>query len=183
MVGLLELMIGAFTGSGVTDVPGMDIAKWLMAISVAVGAPGSLWAQDPDAGQVEYMGHCASCHGVDGKGQGPTASKLKRRPPDLTMLAKRNRGVFSPSAVYEKIDGRKSAHGSGEMPVWGCRQPPAPPPLIWKKKVSRPRPADSPTVSRPRPAESHLDLSCDPAPVIRERILAIVEYLGEIQEK
>jgi hypothetical protein len=157
-------------------------AKWRMVVSVMIALIAPLWAQDLDAGRSEYLSHCATCHGVDGKGQGPTSAKLKTRPADLTRLAKRNGGVFSPSAVYEAIDGRKTTHGNGEMPVWGCRHDRPPPPPIWTKKVTRPRPSDV-KVDRPRPTESHLDLSCDSEPVIRERILAIVEYLRTIQGK
>jgi hypothetical protein len=160
----------------------ITVVQWLVVISVLVGMGMSGWAQDLDVSRSEYLSHCATCHGDDGKGQGPTSAKLKTRPADLTGLAKKKGGVFSPSAGYEAIDGRKTAHGNGEMPVWGCRQPSAPPPPIWKKKVTRPRPGDV-KVDRPRPAESHLDLSCDPEPVIRGRILAIVEYLRIIQGK
>jgi mono/diheme cytochrome c family protein len=156
--------------------------KWLMVVSAVVGWNASSWAQDLDAGRSEYLANCATCHGVDGRGQVSAGSKLKRRAADLTLLARRNGGVFSPTAVYEKIDGRNTAHGSGDMPVWGCRHP-APPPPVSQRKVSRPRPSDSPKVYRPRPTESHLDLSCDPEPVIRQRLLAIVEYLGGIQAK
>jgi hypothetical protein len=41
--------------------------------------------------------------------------------PDLTVLAKKNNGVFPAMHVSEVIDGEfeKPAHGSKEMPVWG----------------------------------------------------------------
>ena len=44
-------------------------------------------------------------------------------PANLTVLTKKNNGVFPFEAVYEVIDGRKevTAHGTREMPVWGRR--------------------------------------------------------------
>lgn len=64
---------------------------------------------------------CASCHGVQGKGDGPAAAALKKPPADLTQLAKRNGGKFPTEKVRDYIDGAKAvaAHGSRDMPVWG----------------------------------------------------------------
>jgi mono/diheme cytochrome c family protein len=36
--------------------------------------------------------YCASCHGADGKGDGPMAKSLKVKPADLTRIAARNGG-------------------------------------------------------------------------------------------
>ncbi len=73
------------------------------------------------SGQKLYLAHCASCHGADGKGSGPAATALKVPPPDLTTLAKRNKGNFPREHVQKTISGEDvmSAHGSREMPVWG----------------------------------------------------------------
>jgi mono/diheme cytochrome c family protein len=73
------------------------------------------------SGEEMYMNYCASCHGKDGKGNGPAAPALKRQPSDLTMLSKKNGGKFPGNAVYVAISGQftVSAHGSREMPVWG----------------------------------------------------------------
>jgi len=67
--------------------------------------------------------YCASCHGRDGKGQGPAAIVLKTPPPDLTMLT-REHGAFPRARVAAVIGGESSvpflpSHGSREMPVWG----------------------------------------------------------------
>jgi len=73
------------------------------------------------SGQQIYQQFCAACHGLDAKGNGPTASRLKTPPPDLTTLAKRNMGKFP----YDYVAGvlrfgpGPSAHGSSDMPVWG----------------------------------------------------------------
>ena len=79
-------------------------------------------AKDP-RGESQYMQRCATCHGVDAKGNGPLAAELITSPADLTRLAKRNGGIFPENAVNEKIDGRRQveAHGPRDMPVWGYR--------------------------------------------------------------
>lgn len=43
-------------------------------------------------------------HGADAKGAGPLSDKLKTKPTDLTLLAKRNHGSFDSTAVYQMID-------------------------------------------------------------------------------
>jgi mono/diheme cytochrome c family protein len=66
--------------------------------------------------------YCAPCHGVNGTGNGPAASALKKRPPDLTRIAQRNDGTFPEDRVRNIVAGSApaiSAHGSREMPVWG----------------------------------------------------------------
>jgi mono/diheme cytochrome c family protein len=68
-----------------------------------------------------YKAYCASCHGPEGKGNGPAAPALKEAPADLTTIAKRHGGTFSATDVEETISGRavRAAHGSREMPIWG----------------------------------------------------------------
>jgi len=67
--------------------------------------------------------YCAPCHGRDGKGGGPVAVALKRRPPDLTGIATRNGGIFPKARVEAFVtNGGVSlspAHGTAEMPAWG----------------------------------------------------------------
>jgi hypothetical protein len=66
--------------------------------------------------------YCASCHGRDGKGDGPVAAALNRRPPDLTSIARRNSGRFPTDRVERFVTGDREpslAHGSADMPVWG----------------------------------------------------------------
>jgi len=80
--------------------------KWLMVANVIIGLNASGWTQDSDASRAEYLSSCAPCHGTDGKGDGPRSSKLRAKPADLTIFAKKNNGVFPVSAIYEAIDGR-----------------------------------------------------------------------------
>jgi mono/diheme cytochrome c family protein len=73
------------------------------------------------SGAEAFQTYCASCHGTDGRGTGPAAAALNRRPPDLTLIAARNNGQFPAFRVTHIIDGYdvQFAHGSHEMPVWG----------------------------------------------------------------
>jgi mono/diheme cytochrome c family protein len=72
-------------------------------------------------GSVLFTTYCATCHGERAKGDGPLAANLRKPPADLTLLARRNGGIFSAEMVARIIDGRKplSGHGGGDMPVWG----------------------------------------------------------------
>jgi hypothetical protein len=142
------------------------VTKSLMIASICIGSNASGWGAD---GKEEFLSNCAGCHGVDGKGKGPLSKALKSKPADLTTVAKRNNGVFSKSAVYEKIDGRKSprSHRLSDMPIWGCRHGPPP-----DKRKKAPKPDALNTL---------LDLPCPPEADIRSRIQSIVDYLGQIQ--
>jgi mono/diheme cytochrome c family protein len=68
-----------------------------------------------------FRAYCASCHGKDGRGNGPAAPALKVTAPDLTAIAKNNGGRFPSVRVRQIIMGEDviTAHGSREMPVWG----------------------------------------------------------------
>ena len=73
------------------------------------------------AGKQTYKEYCAACHGFDGKGGGPAASSLSKRPPNLTTLAKRHGGKFPGEYVRGVLvfGPGYSAHGASDMPVWG----------------------------------------------------------------
>jgi mono/diheme cytochrome c family protein len=68
-----------------------------------------------------YRNYCATCHGPGGKGNGPAAAALKTPPPDLTVLAKNNKGKFPDLKVQYILENGTdlAAHGSKDMPVWG----------------------------------------------------------------
>jgi hypothetical protein len=129
---------------------------------------GSRWTGDIDVGEREYSYSCAVCHGADGKGKGPLSVELKSIPADLTVLAKKNDGVFPFNSAYEIIDGRRTviAHGTRDMPIWGDRYMPDPSRAII-----------------PRPSENILSLFYDPEGLVQMRILAVIDYLNRIQEK
>ncbi len=76
---------------------------------------------DPTSGMEMYKAYCASCHGLDGKGDGPAAAALNAPATNLTTLAVKNGGTFPAAHVAAVIqgDGVTAAHGSKDMPVWG----------------------------------------------------------------
>ncbi len=78
-------------------------------------------ATSPDSGAKMYNEYCASCHGKDGKGDGPAAAALTPRPETLTTIATRNGGKFPDAKIQNYIEGvdHVAAHGSRDMPVWG----------------------------------------------------------------
>lgn len=82
---------------------------------------GMVAAQEQSYGEAEYLNSCAACHGFHGRGDGPLAEVLMRRPADLTVLKKKNGGEFPYYQVFAVIDGRSivASHGAREMPVWG----------------------------------------------------------------
>ena len=74
------------------------------------------------SGRDIFRYYCASCHGTDGRGNGPVAAQLKTRPADLTKLAATNRGQFPLDRVQALVtQGRPGTptHGTSDMPVWG----------------------------------------------------------------
>ncbi len=73
-------------------------------------------------GRDTYDRYCAGCHGRTGRGDGPVAGSLKTLVPDLTSMAERNAGVFPRERARAAIVNTErpiTAHGSGDMPVWG----------------------------------------------------------------
>ena len=92
---------------------------WAMIVTMAL-AGGPALAGDAAAGKETYLRYCATCHGTEGRGDGPTAAILTLQPIDLTQLAARAGGVLPIGRIVARIDGREPmvAHGS-PMPVWG----------------------------------------------------------------
>jgi len=78
-------------------------------------------AGELDAGRELYIQYCSSCHGENGRGNGPVSAYLKIKVPDLTLLRKNNKGNYPTDAVMSAIDGRRmvKGHGDRKMPVWG----------------------------------------------------------------
>jgi hypothetical protein len=73
------------------------------------------------SGADSYQHFCSSCHGREGRGDGPLATEMRTTPADLTTLASRSGGQFPRARVQSLLDGTSTtrAHGSAEMPVWG----------------------------------------------------------------
>ena len=94
--------------------------KHAVAILVTMlASQNSAMAQDADIGAELYEAHCAVCHGLNGRGNGPLAPALLLQPPALQDLVKRHDG-FPMERVVTRIDGRDPlvSHGS-PMPVYG----------------------------------------------------------------
>jgi hypothetical protein len=76
-----------------------------------------------DMGKAIYLDNCASCHGMTGQGDGPLRPFLSKPPSDLTLMTRRNQGIFPHQRLWESIDGRgfgdSGPHGSRDMPIWG----------------------------------------------------------------
>jgi hypothetical protein len=72
-------------------------------------------------GEENYQQYCAACHGAGGLGDGPVASAIFKKVPDLTRIAERRDGQFPRQMIANAIDGRWQidAHGTRMMPVWG----------------------------------------------------------------
>jgi mono/diheme cytochrome c family protein len=89
-----------------------------------VAPPAAPPPQSPVAlvgGAYTFRTYCASCHGVDAKGDGPLSESLRYQPPDLTRIAKRHGGEFPAEKVIRIVDGRSplKGHGGPDMPIWG----------------------------------------------------------------
>jgi mono/diheme cytochrome c family protein len=99
--------------------PNLFVSGLLMLLLLVIGT--TLGAAEVDAGKELYVQYCSSCHGVDGRGNGPVSAYLKIKVPDLTLLRKNNKGIYPLDEVMSAIDGRRTvrAHGDRKMPVWG----------------------------------------------------------------
>lgn len=122
-------------------------------------ATGVALALEP-IGKLEFQKNCAACHGMEGKGDGPFIEFLKQTPSDLTLIAKRNNGVFPQQEVYDWIaDPQKlRAHGTQEMPIWGDR---------YSEEI----------------LEKYGPFYTGPSGSARGRILELVFYLSTIQQQ
>ncbi len=125
----------------------------LAGVALLLLLGGAAHADDVADGKRLYLRLCASCHGRDGRGDGPVAKALGEPPTDLTRLAHDNGGDFPALQTVIAIDGTRTvrAHGVSEMPVWG-------------------------EVLGPKPGEGE-DVRDD----ARTTVLVIVEYLGTLQ--
>lgn len=126
---------------------------------MAAPAVAQVATQKPDLGKSEFDANCASCHGLTGKGNGPVTDLLKKSPPDLTLLAKKNGGVLPFARLYEIIDGANvPGHGTREMPVWGREY-------------------------RIIAGEHYVDQPYDPEVYVRGKILALIDYINRLQAR
>lgn len=138
----------------------MALVTLLLAAASSLGTAAFAQKEKVDVGKQEFKTHCAACHGTDAKGNGSEAYNLEVAPPDLTLLARNNAGVFPVDHVLDVIDGRAriKSHGLREMPVWGKRYAAS-------------------------AAEDFADSPYEQEAFIRGRVLILADYLRRIQQK
>ena len=132
-----------------------------VALLIAVTPTFALSAEQAP-GQLEYEASCAMCHGPSGNGDGWLSKHLTYPVASLTQLKKKNGGVFPFDRTYEVIDGRRDVkmHGPRGMPVWGA---------IYREQ--------SDEAYESNPWRFHIGEGN-----VRARILALIEYIAQIQE-
>ena len=111
----------AILGGGVSAALALLALSWLTAAGEAAPQAPPILIESL-AGRDSFDRYCASCHGTGGRGDGPVASALRTRPPDLASLARRSGGAFPRDRVRDFITGTGRtlpAHGTTDMPVWG----------------------------------------------------------------
>jgi len=139
----------------------IPFAAALLGAALVTPAWADTLASDP--GRYEYMSNCAACHGVGGKGDGPVAQAMTKKPSDLTTLARRNGGALPVQLVWEMIDGRSTldifGHGTRDMPIWGAD---------YRAQAQL----------QPDPAVAER-----PEWFVRGRIVALIDYLQRLQAK
>jgi mono/diheme cytochrome c family protein len=110
----------------------MRLLRLIFLVAAFVILAGVIRSQEPHknsgarpadigSGEKTFIKHCASCHGVDGSGNGPVARALKPAPTNLTTLSRKNQGKYPAGFVSTvlKFGRNLAAHGSQDMPVWG----------------------------------------------------------------
>jgi mono/diheme cytochrome c family protein len=130
----------------------------LVFSACAVSLAGTATAQDAKIGQEEYRQHCAACHGLEGRGDGPIGQMLKTPAPNLARIAQRNGGTYPVEKIYDIIEGSSvvAAHGTRDMPLWGDRY----------RRDAKPQTPDQSDVATQQ---------------AQQRILSLVYYLGTLQ--
>ncbi len=100
----------------------MICAAFFAGVSCSAQKPDTTRLIDSMEGPALYKAYCATCHGTDGKGNGPMTESLKIKTPDLTRISIREGSKFPLARVQKIISGEESmaaGHGTREMPVWG----------------------------------------------------------------
>jgi hypothetical protein len=79
-----------------------------------------IFHSDPSSGKQMFKDYCATCHGMDGKGDGPAAELLEVKTSDLTTIAKRHHSKSTALFVSEFLRNKTcQTNGKINLPVWG----------------------------------------------------------------
>jgi hypothetical protein len=90
-------------------------------VAVAAAAPSARADDGMSAhfGGLSYRLLCVGCHGADGRGNAAVSRALKLRNTDLTIIARRNGGVFPDEEVAIAITGLgDTGHARVRMTPW-----------------------------------------------------------------
>ncbi|MCX7890589.1 MAG: cytochrome c [Rhodobacteraceae bacterium] len=99
---------------------GQDMVR-LAAFGAALAILAGCTPAEPEpTGRALFAQFCAGCHGSGGRGDGPAAAGLARRPADLTGIAARNGGSFPMARVMSTIDGYTRRGDGSVMPELGA---------------------------------------------------------------
>ena len=136
------------------------LALLVLTTTVSLSTAACAQTETTDLGKKEYDLQCSICHGADAKGDGVFGASLRVVPLDLTVLAKKNGGVFPAERISSVIDGRMeiASHGPRDMPIWGTRYS-----------------VDA--------AKQFVDFPYGEEAYIRARVLRLMDYLYRIQQK
>ncbi len=131
------------------------VAVWIIVVCALTDATS--WAQN--TGARDYAIYCSSCHGAQGKGDGPALYVIPGiKPTDLTQLAKSHGGTFPAEEIHQVIDGRKRfpdhVDSDTDMSLWGLKF-----------------------------QEEGKEFAPESEAKVNQRIDALVEYIRSIQQK
>lgn len=126
---------------------------WLLGM--ALGLAGCVPPEETPTGAEDFAIFCAGCHGAGGRGDGPAAAGLAKKPADLTRLSAANGGAFPGTRVMAKIWGYTGQPDGSPMPAFA--------PLLGGRLVGY----------------DGGDGIATPTPV---RLVGLAEYLRSIQE-
>lgn len=97
----------------------MRLLMMLIPYAALAGLATCAPSPAPSAAKM-FAQNCASCHGAEGRGNGPEAARLPQAPSDLTQIAARNGGEFPTRDVMAKIYGYQGQDVYGLMPEFGA---------------------------------------------------------------
>lgn len=92
----------------------------VLALGAGLGLAALVAACAPEAGpggaRADFAAYCAACHGNDGRGGGPLAEGMEPVPADVTLITRRNGGVFPKAQVMGHIAGYTMGRSESPMP-------------------------------------------------------------------